>query len=217
MKRCIIIANGKSPRRNVIDFLVNRGYSTIICADGGANSAMKLGVVPDYIIGDLDSIDEKTLKYFRSKSDVIRISRQNDTDVEKCLKFALRKGMKEAVLVGVTGDRLDHTFCNLGIILKFFDKISLKIIAEKSLLTAHSGRTEISAKRGETISIYGFSKKTKITSLGLKYKLNKTALPFGIRESTSNVAENENVKLNIKNGIIFVVRDFNLVKRNGLF
>lgn len=217
MKRCIIIANGKSPRKSVIDFLKNRGYNTIICADGGANAAMKLGVIPDYIIGDLDSIKEKSKKYFSKKSTIIKIERQNDTDVEKCLKFAIKKRIGEAVLVGVTGDRLDHTFCNLGIVLKFFNKISLKIIAEKSLLTAYTGSAEISAKPGETISLYGFNERTKITSSGLKYPLKNTALPFGNRESTSNVAVDNKIALKIKNGIIFVIRDFNLVKRNGLF
>lgn len=217
MKRCIIMANGKSPRRDVTDFLVSQGYTTVICADGGANSAMKLGIVPEFIIGDLDSISEKTLKYFNLKSKIIKIGRQNDTDVEKCLKFAMDKGIREAVLVGVTGDRLDHTFCNLGIILKFFGKISLKIISEKSLLAAHTGNIEMPVVPGEIISIYGISEKTKITSNGLKYPLKNTSLPFGIRESTSNVAEKNVVKLKTKNGIIFVIRDFKLVKKNGLF
>jgi len=217
MKRCIIIANGKSPRKSVIEFLAKQGYNTIICADGGANSALMLGITPNYIIGDLDSIKDETEKYYASKSKIVKIKRQNDTDVEKCLKFAIKKRMKEAVLVGVTGDRLDHTFCNLGIILKFYDKISLRIIAEKSLLSAHSGTIEIPVKLGETISLYGFSEKTKITSTGLKYQLKNTDLPFGVKESTSNVATEGKIKLKIKNGIVFIIRDFNLVKKNGLF
>jgi len=216
MKRCIIIANGKAPKKKNIDFLIDQGYGKIICADGGANSAIKLGIIPDYIIGDLDSIKDETAS-FKSKSKIIKIERQNDTDVEKCLKFAIQKGIKEAVLVGVTGDRLDHTFCNLGIILKYYDKISLRIIAEKSLLSAHSGNIEIPVKPGETLSLYGFNEKTRITSTGLKYQLKNTALPFGVRESTSNVTTSEVIKLKIINGIIFIIRDFNLVKKNGLF
>lgn len=217
MKHCIIIANGKAPRKNVIEFLIMKNYTTIICADGGADFAKKLGLIPDYIIGDLDSIQSKTLKYFSGISRIIKIKRQNDTDVEKCLRFAISKGIKEAVLVGVTGDRLDHTFCNLGIILKFYDKIKLKIIAEKSLLVALSGNVRIPVMKGEIISLYGINEKTKITSSGLKYQLKNTALPFGIKESTGNVAVTETVSLKIKNGLIFVIRDFNTVRKNGLF
>lgn len=217
MKKCIIIANGKAPRKSIIDFLKKENYSAIICADGGADTARKLGVIPDYIIGDLDSIGKDTLKYFSGKSRVIKIKGQDDTDVEKCLKFAISKGIKEAVLVGVTGDRLDHTFCNLGIILKYFEKMSLKIIAERSLLVAFGGNIVFPTMLGETISIYGISTQTKITSSGLKYPLKNTALPFGKKESTSNAAIAKTVSLKIKNGLIFVIRDFNTVKNNGHF
>jgi thiamine pyrophosphokinase len=216
MKKCIILANGKTPRKNVIEFLKRKDYNIIICADGGANSARRLNIIPDYIVGDLDSIDKSTLKYFSGKSVIKKINRQNDTDVEKCLKYAISKKISEAILVGVTGDRLDHTFCNLGIVLKFFDKIKLNIIAENSYLSAYSGNIELKTFPGETISLYGFNLKTRITSEGLKYPLNKTQLPFGVRESTSNVAVKDKVKLKITGGRIFVIRDYNILQKHDL-
>ncbi len=214
-KKCIVLANGKPPRKGVITYLLKSGYSTLICADGGANSARKLNIIPDFVIGDLDSIEKDTLKIFSKNSVVKQVKRQNDTDVEKCLKFAIKKGFDEAVLIGVTGDRLDHTFCNLGIVLKFFDKIKLNIVAENSYLTAHRNNVEIKTAPGETISLYGFDSKTKITSKGLKYTLKNTALPFGVRESTSNVALAGKVDLKIKGGRIFIVRDYKVMKKNG--
>ena len=215
MKKCIILANGKSPKKNVITFLQKRNYSTLICADGGANKAMKLNLVPDFIIGDLDSINDTTLKFFKNQSKVIKLKRQNDTDVEKCLKFAFKKNFVEAVLLGVTGNRLDHTFCNLGIVAKFFKEIKLKIIAEESLLIPYTGRVELTATPGEIVSLYGLDKKTKITSKGLKYPLNNISLPFGIKESTSNKALKEKVYLVISGGIVFIVRNFNTAKSNA--
>lgn len=217
MKKCIIIANGKSPTKKVVDYFVNKGFSAIICADGGANSAKKFGIIPNFIIGDLDSISLSTLNYFKNKSTIIQIKRQNDTDVEKCLKFAIKKGFKEAILLGVTGDRLDHTICNLGIVIKFFNRIKILLAAESSFLTPINKMTTFKSKIGETISIYGFDKKTKITSSGLKYKLHNTMLPFGIKESTSNVTVSNIVELNVKGGIVFIIRDFNLMKKYDLF
>ncbi|RPH72503.1 thiamine diphosphokinase [bacterium] len=216
-KKCIILANGKTPKKSVITFLQKKGFSTLICADGGANSAKKLKLIPGYIIGDLDSIKENNLSYFQNKSAIIKIDRQNDTDVEKCLKFAKYNKYKEAMLTGVTGDRLDHTFCNLGIVIKFMKRIKVRIIAENSLLAAYKGNVELTTFPGEIISLYGFDTDTKITSEGLKYPLNNSALPFGKRESTSNVALSNKVKLKIKNGIIFIIRDFNVMKKNNLF
>jgi thiamine pyrophosphokinase len=217
MKKCLIIANGKSPSKKVVEYFYLKGFSTIICADGGANSAQKIGIKPDFIIGDLDSISSSTLKYFKNKSTIIQINRQNDTDVEKCLKFAIKKKFDEVVLLGVSGDRLDHTICNLGIVIKFFGKIKIYLSAESSFLTSINQTTEFNSKVGETISIYAFNDKTKISSTGLKYKLNNAALPFGVRESTSNVSISEKIILKVKNGIVFVIRDFNFMKKHDLF
>lgn len=217
MKKCIILANGKPPQKSIIRFLQKKNFSTLICADGGANHARKLKLIPDYIIGDLDSAEESTLSFFKSKSKIIKLKRQNDTDVEKCIKFAVKNVFNEAVLLGVTGNRLDHTFCNLGILLKFFKKISLKLIAEESLLISYTGTVELKTSPGEIISLYGFDKKTEIASRGLKYPLKKDALPFGERESTSNIAKSDKIELEIKGGVIFIIRNFRVAKSSGLF
>lgn len=213
MKKCIILANGKLPQKSLINFLQKQNYLTLICADGGANHAKKLRVTPDFIIGDLDSVKDETLRYFSKTSKIIKIMRQNDTDVEKCLKFAMSKNFSKVVLLGGVGDRLDHTICNLGIVIKFFKKIKIKLIAENSILTPYTGKVELVTMPGETISLYGFNKKTRIISVGLRYPLQNTALPFGERESTSNIALSDKVHLNIKDGIAFVVRDFNVVMK----
>lgn len=216
MKKCIIIANGKAPSKSVIKYLQTIGYSALFCADGGADSAKKSGFVPDYIIGDFDSANDQTIRYFKNKSKIIRIKRQNDTDVEKCLKFIIKKKYKEVMLLGALGDRLDHSFCNLGIVHKFFDKIKIRIISGRSILTPYTGNVNLITLKGEIVSLYGINDKTKITSRGLKYPLKRTALPFGKKESTSNVAVEDSVRLNVEGGIIFVIREFNLLKKHGL-
>lgn len=196
--------------------LMKHNYSTLFCADGGANAAMKMSLLPHYIIGDLDSIRSETINYYFGKSKIIKLNGINDTDVEKCLKSAIKKRYDEAILLGVTGDRLDHTFCNLGIVIKYFDEIKIKIIAENSLLTAITGSHQIKTFPGETISIYGFDSRTKVISRGLKYQLNKIALPFGHKESTSNIALHDQVELKVTGGIIFVIRDFYIMRKHGL-
>jgi thiamine pyrophosphokinase len=215
--KCIILANGKPPSKSILTFLKRKGYSILICADGGANAARKINVLPDYIIGDLDSIKKETLKYFAGKSVVIPIKRQNDTDVEKCIKYAIKKKLNDIVLTGVTGNRLDHTFCNLGIVLKFSRLAMLRVIAEDSLLAPYSGNVNIKTCSGETISLYGFNSKTRIISEGLYYPLKNISLPFGIKESTSNLAVGKAVKLKISGGVIFVIRDFKTIIKHDLF
>jgi thiamine pyrophosphokinase len=215
--KCIILANGKPPAKSVLTFLNNKGYSTLICADGGANAARKINVLPDFIIGDLDSITKDTLKYFTGKSEIIKIKRQNDTDVEKCIKYAIKNKLDDIVLTGVTGNRLDHTFCNLGIVLKFFHLAPIRIISENSFLAPYSGNVIIKTCSGEIISLYGFNSKTRIISKGLYYPLKNISLPFGIKESTSNLAVGKILKLRIFGGVIFVIRDLKTVIRHDLF
>ena len=217
MKKCIILANGKPPKKSIISFFMRRGFDTLICADGGANSAMKINLNPDVIIGDLDSISTEALHKFRSVSKIIEIKRQNDTDVEKCLKYMIKKGFDEVLLMGVIGNRLDHTFCNLGIVLKFFSQISVSLVAEDSFLKPAKGNVKFKSFVGETISLYGFDRKTRIISSGLKYPLKNIALPFGVKESTSNVATNNFVDLKISNGVVFVIRDLNTMIKHDLF
>lgn len=216
MKKCIILANGQPPKKTVINFLRDTGYSTLICADGGADTAMLYKLSPDFIIGDLDSISPEAFKYYSKKCRIIKIKRQSDTDVEKCLKYAIKNRFTEAILLGGTGDRLDHSFCNLGIVLKFSNRIKITVIHQKSLLRTYSGDITLKTVRDETISVYGINDKTKIVSRGLKYTLKNISLPFGEKESTSNIALGEKVELKIRNGNVFIVRDFQLMRIHGL-
>jgi thiamine pyrophosphokinase len=217
MKKCILLANGQPPSKKVFNFFSRNDYNTLICADGGANTAAKLGLIPDYIIGDLDSITPGVYDYFYDRCEIIQIKRQSDTDVEKCLKYAVKKKFDDVILLGSTGDRLDHSFCNIGIVLKYFDRINIKIIHKKSILSAYTGNVTLKTIPDETISIYGIDSKTRISSTGLKFQLKNISLPFGKKESTSNIALRNEVALKIKDGIVFVIRDFDTVSKYGLF
>ncbi|MBU2493932.1 MAG: thiamine diphosphokinase [Bacteroidetes bacterium] len=217
MNKALILANGLHPSVSVIRYLQKNGYRTLVCADGGGNSAYQLGINPDLIIGDFDSINHDVLKYYENKSRIIKINRQNDTDVEKCLKYLIQKKYSEVILLGATGDRLDHSFCNLGIVLKFYDKIRINILHQKSYLQCFSGKVILTSVKNEIISLYGFDDKTKISSKGLKYPLDRVSLPFGKKESTSNVSMSDKVELKITGGKIFVIRDFKTLRKNGFF
>ncbi len=217
MKKCIILANGNPPSKKLVSVLYAKGYNTLFCADGGANSAFKLNLNPNYIIGDFDSVRLEVLEFYKSSCKIINLKRQNDTDVEKCLKHAIKLGFTHALVLAATGDRLDHSFCNLGILLKFHSQIEVELIHQKSLLKVYEGDVTLKCTKGEVISLYGFDYKTKITSKGLKYPINTTSLPFGIKESTSNLAKTSEVELKIRRGKIFVIRNFKTMVDNDLF
>jgi thiamine pyrophosphokinase len=87
----------------------------IIAADGGAIHLKEISVNPDLIIGDLDSIDVASKKFFTARDiHVQTYPRKKDmTDTELCLEYAVSQGADEVVLMGCTGHRLDHTLANV--------------------------------------------------------------------------------------------------------
>lgn len=216
-EKCIILANGKPPKKKVLQFLREQGYETLICADGGADTARAKDVLPDVIIGDLDSVTPETLKAYEGRTEILHLERQDDTDIEKALSYAHEHGCREAVLLGAIGNRLDHSFCNLGIALKFDDRLKVRIVHRKSFLGVYEGTVEIRTLPGETISLYGFDAQTRFTTEGLRYPLSGEALPFGVRESASNVAESDLVSVTIKGGKGFIIRDFPFMMKHDLF
>lgn len=217
MKNCVILANGEAPLKSEIEFILNSGYNTLICADGGANTAFEFGLVPDFIIGDFDSVKREVLDYFYGKSGIIKVETQDDTDVEKCLKFAINNGFEKVIIIGATGDRLDHSFSNLAVCLRFSDKIQINLIYKKSILFVCRNQYSFKSTPGEPVSIYGFDNETKIKSSGLKYELLDETFPFGIRESSSNEAAGSEVNLNISGEKIILIRNYKEAVENGFF
>ncbi len=216
-KGCIILANGKPPAKELLQYFMSTGFDTLICADGGANSARGLGVVPDFIIGDLDSIEPATLEYFSGISNIVKYKRQNDTDVEKCIKFAAKRKFTKCLIMGATGDRLDHSFCNIGITVKFMGLIDIFLVSGESLLEPFSGTIERECTVGETVSFYGITRDTLFTTTGLKYRLKSEPLPFGVRESTSNIVISTKIKISASPGAGLFIRSLQSVKENGFF
>lgn len=216
MKKCIIIANGEAPKKRIVSFLKKKGYKTIICADGGTSIALKLGLIPDIVIGDLDSIDKNAIDKLKSKSRIIKIKRQSDTDLEKAIKFAVKNRFTDAVVLSASGKRVDHSLGNFSLPIKFFNKIRLTILTNYSLLLPVKGDVKIKSVRGEVLSFFGFDDRTVVTSRGLKYAMKNTNLHFGRNESISNVSSSETVELKVNGGIILVIRETGTVIKHDL-
>ncbi len=216
-KKCLIIANGDFPGIDPIRYFQKSGFSTIVCADGGVNALPDWNLIPDYIIGDLDSAGKDVLEYYSDKSQIIKIERQDDTDVEKCLKYVIELGFTDCLMTGVTGNRLDHSFANIGIGMRFSAKINLFIHHRDSIMFFLSDVFEFTAEIGESVSVFGFDDKTLFTSEGLKYKLENIPLQYGVRESSSNEASAEKVKINTNGGRGALVRSIEVLRKYGNF
>ncbi len=110
--RCVLIGGGEIINYDYIrDYL--RSDDFIIVCDGGQNHLGELGVKPNLLVGDFDSSDKPSGKV----ETIVLPCEKDDTDSVYAAKEAQKRGVKDFLLLGMTGGRLDHTLCNLSLML----------------------------------------------------------------------------------------------------
>lgn len=204
-KKCMIIGNSKKVCKEKLIKLMNLGFSKIICADGSVNKLLKYGIRPDVLIGDFDSVSQKSLRKLNETTEIIKNDNQNNTDIEKALDYAIQNGYDEAVLLSVIGKRIDHSLNNISILLKYFNRISVLIYTKDSIIKVIEGSFRLNCAINDRVSIFSFNPNVLISTKGLKYPLMKETLYFGERESISNIAETEMVEIESLNGCSIVI------------
>ncbi|MCU0454366.1 MAG: thiamine diphosphokinase [Bacteroidetes bacterium] len=200
----LILANGQAPTKS----LLNRHLAdadVFVCADGGANAAAKLGVVPDLIIGDLDSILPATVKKFSGVT-ARRIADQNSTDLEKALLWSQKNGYKHVRVLGATGGRLDHAVGNLSALVKFSRKLAVTFHDADGDVSVVGTERTFDVPVGTTVSLLPLTLCEGVMTRGLKWELRYESLALGHREGTSNVVVASPVTVKLRRGdLLFFV------------
>lgn len=124
MKRVLIVTGGDIKEDFGIEFLKKKTYDFIIAVDGGMSFLAKAGVVPDYIIGDFDTLPEDTLNnYISSKAEIIRLNPVKDsTDTEEAVNLAIKLKAADVDILGGLGSRFDHSLGNIFLLEKMLEK-----------------------------------------------------------------------------------------------
>lgn len=115
-KETIIISGGVLDEAFILEVLESRENVYIIGVDRGVRFLYQHQIVPDYIVGDFDSLDEMIIKYYREETKVpIReFNPEKDaSDTEIAVKLAVAIGSREITILGATGDRIDHLWANI--------------------------------------------------------------------------------------------------------
>lgn len=110
MKTAVIFCSGEIDET----VSIHRKETLVICADGGYRHAQRLGIVPDMIIGDCDSMTEE---YPAEIPHQLYPSEKDETDAWLCLDWAIGQGCKEVLILGGLGGRLDHEFSNFALLM----------------------------------------------------------------------------------------------------
>jgi thiamine pyrophosphokinase len=208
----IIIGSGSNLDKDVFK-LDNYNVEYIICADGGLEKAENLELIPDIIIGDLDSVSEVVLKkYLDMDIALIKYPAEKDfTDMELAIEHAIEKGFSDIILIGATGSRLDHTTANIMLMEKYYIKgIHIKIIDNNNYIQIITGNMEIINKKNYFVSIIPVTDLIKVESLqGFKYSLKNVEVKRGSTLCVSNQIITEKGSITLCKGIalVFISKD----------
>jgi len=200
-----IIANG-TVKDSEFHKKILENKDIIICADGGSNNAKKMEIIPDYIIGDLDSTDSSTIDFFRDKgTKIIKDTNENKTDLELAISLAKTLDPSEIVIIGAFGDRIDHTLANIYCLSMIDSNIKAQIFDEKNVVELFEDQIEIDGNKDDIISVIPISDISDLNYEGFRWNLknfNANAGWFAI----SNKLTGKKGKLNLKDGKIIVVK-----------
>lgn len=116
MKTCLIVTGGKLELAFARSFLKTEEFDKIIAVDAGLEAAYELGLTPDYVVGDFDTVSGLVLERYRKLPYIVweqHKPEKNETDTELARSRALTLGCDKIVFLGATGGRLDHMLGNL--------------------------------------------------------------------------------------------------------
>lgn len=198
----LIFCNGKPPSQQLAHECL-RSKPFVVCADGGANVAARLGIRPDLIIGDCDSVMPKTRGQFASVP-LLQISDQENSDLEKALDYVLNRKIRSVMVLGATGKRADHAFANLSILAKYRKKLDVRFRDDDGEIFAIPKRWSGEVGRETIISLLPLGKCSGITTKGLKFPLKNESLQPGVREGVSNVSVEETVSVRVRAGCLLL-------------
>lgn len=183
----------------------------IICADGGAEFANKNNIIPNYLIGDFDSIDEFVLNYYKTQNtEIIEFPREKDyTDTEICINKALQLNCDEICILAGIGGRLDHSLGNIGLLHMMKEHDVLGYIAgEDCYVYLCKDELFIKGEAGDVVSIIPFKGDVSGVSLyGLKYSLQNADIKFGCPIGISNEMLGAECSIKIISGELLVIKN----------
>jgi len=208
MQRIIIFANGEIPRLENARLLLHaRDY--IICADGGTRHALELGLTPDLVIGDMDSIDKQQWQELKNAGVPIELfpRDKNETDLELALDRATELQPKEIIIIGALGGRLDQTLGNTALLsnirLSAFDARLDDGLEE---IFFCRDQAEVRGRGGDIVSLIPWGNPVQgIQTQGLKWSLQRETLSPEKTRGISNEMTGDVASIRIESGLLLVI------------
>ena len=199
IKSAVLIANGNVSKTNYVKKVIDSN-DYFISIDAKSENLKELGVQPNLILGDLDSAAIDDLD---SKIEVVELSDQNKTDLEKSLDYCKENSIKKVVILGSSGLREDHSMANVLIASTYSDILQIELITNYYRIIFVRENTKITAPNAP-VSIISLSSDNKITTNGLKHDLNNEKLK-SFSHGISNKVNGDNFTAEAESTIVVFI------------
>ena len=179
----------------------------IIAADGGYDSLVRHGYIPDLLIGDFDSIGSelpegvRTIPYPKEK---------DETDMFLAYGEGARLGYTEFVMLGATGGRLDHTYANLSLLLYAKERGHNVTVMDSHgiIFCLKDEAISLAGSTGATFSVFAIGSEALGVSIkGAKYEAENVTLSPSFPLGVSNEFTDTDARISVKKGALLVIAE----------
>ena len=183
----------------------------IICADKGADWARGQGIVPDVVLGDMDSISSETLSAFEKENvKIITYPAEKDkTDGELGVDHAKEAGASHLDIVCAEGS-IDHYLGNLYLLVYAKNaSVEASLITRDMTVQLAEGEIELKGEKGTRVSILPARGEIEVRrTYGLYYEIEKPlSISFGQTIGLGNYMTGSACRIEMAKGTAFVAID----------
>ena len=185
MKDTIIVSGGNIHKDFALDFLKkNKTENTcLIAADRGVEFFMGTDLEPDVAVGDFDSLSAEGATYMETlkHTEIRRLKpEKDDSDTQSAANYAIEQGTERIMILGATGNRIDHLMANFGLLmLGKIKQVQIVLVdAYNYMSLIESGMILKKEEQfGKYVSFFPIEGEvTGLTLKGFKYPLNSYTL-----------------------------------------
>ena len=205
----VLVAGGELSNNKIFKKYISKSDFSV-AVDSGGDIFYKNNILPNLLVGDLDSIDKKSLTYFKdNKIKIEKYPCEKDlTDLEIGLNSLINNGCDKIYALGTIGSRIDHSLANIMILKKMYD-LNYKCykISDKNRVQYIESKKEIIInKEYENISIVPLSENGINVSLeGFYYKITDYEMELGSTTGISNYLLNNEGSIKLNRGRALII------------
>jgi thiamine pyrophosphokinase len=205
---CLIMSNGDYGR---LDWYLGRveSFDRVIGVDGGAIQAIRLGINPHWVVGDMDSLDRACREELEGSGAVFHVhpAEKEFTDTQLALQLARQQGAAEIAVWGGIGDRLDHTLANLFSAARLAEQgIGIRFENPRATVYLVCDHLVVPGRAGDTVSLIVLGDRAEgVTLHGFRYELHDAALDARWPITVSNVITGPDPGVQVNSGVLAVI------------